>query len=296
MSAAPALDHLREALQQRFPDALPLGQGLAPAVATGIGALDRVLPGGGLARGRVTLWWPGAGATALLRAACNAAVVRGERAAWVDGSGQLAAETWDGRVLLVRPSGPIPALVCAEELLRCGGFALVVLAGVGPAAGGEAVRLGRAAKSGGSAFVLMGEDAAVAHMRVRARVRPEDYRWREGPFGEPVAVTSSRVEVEMTSLGWSRRVRVELGVAEHEQRLAPEPRLVDRRGGVPAVRWRRVSRERGAEYAARPGAAPGRRRSPSVQPAEREHLHGPGKRDRQRGRGLGSDTARQGAA
>lgn len=256
MSAAPALAHLREALQQRFPDALPLGHGLAHAVATGIGALDRVLPGGGLARGRVTLWQAGAGATAMLRAACSAAVLRGERAAWVDGSCQLAAEGWDEGVLLLRPDGAVPALVCAEELLRCGGFALVVLTGAGATAGAEAVRLGRAARAGGSAFVLVGEDAAVTHMRLRARVRPEDYQWREGPFGEPVAVTSSRVEVEVTSLGWSRRARVELGIAEHALRLAAEPRLVDRRGAVPAVRWRRVA-ERG-RYAVRPPPARGR--------------------------------------
>ena len=236
-----ALAELRHSLEQRFPDALPLGQGLAPVVATGIALLDRVLPGGGVARGRVTLWRPGAGATAVLRAACSAAVARGGRAAWVDGSGQLAAESWDERVLLVRPDGSVPALVCAEELLRCGGFALVVLAGAGAAAGGEAVRLGRAARTGGSAFVLVGEDAAVAHMRVRACTRPEDYHWGEGPFGEPVAVMSSKVEVEVSSLGWSRRVRLELGLTEHAQRLAPEPRLVDRRGAVPAVRWRRVA-------------------------------------------------------
>jgi len=189
----------------------------------------------------VTLWRPGAGATAVLRSACSAAVERGERAAWVDGAGRLAAENWDERVLLLRPSDPIAALVCAEELLRCGGFALVVLAGAGAAAGGEAVRLGRAARTGGSAFVLLGEDAAVAHMRVRARVRPEDYRWCEGPFGEPAAVTSSSVELEVTSLGWSRRVRLELGLTAHEQRLAPEPWLVDRRGVQNAVRWRRVA-------------------------------------------------------
>ena len=288
MSAAPALAHLREALQERFPDALPLGQGLAPVAATGIGPLDRVLPGGGLARGRVTLWRPGAGATAVLRTACSAAAQRGERAAWVDGAGQLAAESWDERVLLLRPSGPIPALVCAEELLRCGGFALVVLAGAGAAAGGEAVRLGRAARKGGSAFVLLAEDAAVAHMRLRARLRPEDYRWREGPFGEPVAVTSSVVEVEVTSLGWSRRVRLELGLSEHEQRLAPEPRLVDRRGArrsgdsapersrpeaarpdqrapVAHVRWRRVA----ARDRYSPGAARERRRLPLADDRER---------------------------
>jgi hypothetical protein len=271
-----ALAELRHHLQQRFPNALPLGEGLAAAVGTGIRSLDRVLPGGGIARGRVTLWRPGAGATAVLRSACSAAMERGERAAWVDGSGQLAAEPWDGRVLLLRPDGAIPALVCAEELLRCGGFALVVLAGAGAAAGGEAVRLGRAARTGGSAFVLLGEDAAVAHMRVRARLRPEDYRWQESPFGEPAAVTSSVVELEVTSLGWSRRVRVELGLVEHGQRLAPEPRLVDRRGAAAAVRWHRVRRGESARYGGRSSHAAATSGSAAPRPSGPEQADGLG--------------------
>jgi len=180
----------------------------------------------------------------------------------------MATGEWDSGVLLLRPASEVTALVCAEELLRCGGFGLVVLAGGGRSAGGEAVRLGRAARVGGSAFVLVAAEAAVAHMRVRSQIRPQGYRWREGPFGEPVAVTSSVVEVAARSLGWSGRVEVELGVQEHAVRLSPEPRLVDRRGAVagrssgdfapgrnrpesarpdqpaPEVRWRRVVRER----------------------------------------------------
>ncbi|HSJ14403.1 MAG TPA: hypothetical protein VK939_08305 [Longimicrobiales bacterium] len=243
MSAAPVLAELRRTLQQRFPDALPLAQGLAASVGTGIGPLDRVLPGGGLARGRVTLWQPGGGATAVLRSACSAAVDRGERSAWVAGGSQLAAERWDPRVLLVRPGDAVAALVCAEELLRCGGFALVVLAGAGAAAGGEAVRLGRAARAGGSAFVLVGTDAAVAHMRLESRVSPSGYRWRSDPFGAPVRVERARLEVAARSLGWSERVRFELPVHGYAQRLALEPALVDRRGARATVRWPRVRRE-----------------------------------------------------
>jgi hypothetical protein len=231
-------------MQQRFPDALPLAEGLASAVSTGIGPLDRVLPGGGLARGRVTLWRPGGGATAVLRSACSTAAARGERAAWVDGAAQLAAEGWDARVLLVRPKDAMAALVCAEELLRCGGFALVVLGGAGAAAGGEAVRLGRAARAGGSAFVLLGSDAAVAHMRLESRIAPDGYRWRRDPFNEPVTAERTRVEVSARSLGWSERVRIELPVHAHGQRLALEAGLVDRRGAQAAVRWPRVRRER----------------------------------------------------
>ena len=63
MSAA-ALQELRQALEQRFPDAVPLGRGTAAAVGTGVAALDVLLPGGGLARGRLATWQPGGGSTA----------------------------------------------------------------------------------------------------------------------------------------------------------------------------------------------------------------------------------------
>src|SRR5690606_24907772 len=64
-----AVQQLRQALERRFPDALPLGTALAPAIGTGVPALDLMLPGGGLARGRVTTWRPGGGATGVLRMA-----------------------------------------------------------------------------------------------------------------------------------------------------------------------------------------------------------------------------------
>jgi hypothetical protein len=44
--------------------------------------------------------------------------------------------------------------------------------------------------------------------------------------------------VEATSLGWSGRGVFELPVRTHQARLAPEPRLVDRRGAPAGVRWR----------------------------------------------------------
>ncbi|HSJ33377.1 MAG TPA: hypothetical protein VK933_18195, partial [Longimicrobiales bacterium] len=146
MSALAVLE-LRQALERRFPDALPLGQGTAAAVGTGLAALDGLLPGGGLARGRVTLWQPGGGATAVLRSACEAAVGRGERSAWVESPTVGGAEFWRQGPLLVRPETERLALVSAEELLRSGGVSLVVLAGAGREAAREAVRLSRAARA-----------------------------------------------------------------------------------------------------------------------------------------------------
>jgi hypothetical protein len=232
-----ALAQLRHDLEQRFPDALPLARGLAAAVATGIRPIDHLLPGGGLARGRVTLWKPGGGATAVLRAAAYAAIERGERAAWIDGAGSQVMGFVEGP-LLVRPKGDIETVVCAEELLRCGGFSLVVLSGGGRQAADAAIRLGRAARAGGSGFVLIGTDATVAHMRVQTRILPDGYRWRYNPFGEPVEPESAEIELTANSLGWSGRARVVVPLQVYPQRLGPEQGLVDRRGAPRQVRWR----------------------------------------------------------
>lgn len=229
MSAA-AVHELKQALERRFPDALPLGRGTVAAVGTGVAALDVLLPGGGLARGRLTAWRPGGGATAVLRTAVAAAVRRGERSAWVDAGGALNADFWRTGPLLVRSATEREALVSAEELLRSGGFGLVVLMGAGREGGREAVRLSRAARAGGAAFVLAAEDAAVTHLRIASQIQPDGYRWRRDPFGDPVEVTAVRIEVEASSLGWSGRTAFELPVRTHRARLSPEPRLVDRRG------------------------------------------------------------------
>jgi RecA/RadA recombinase len=221
---------LRRQLEERFPDAQPVRTGTVAAVATGVDALDAALPAGGLPRGRLTLWRPGGGATAVLRSACLAAADAGERTAWVDGAGVVAGAYWPGGPLLFRPP-PEHAAACAEELLRSGGFALVVLAGGGVGLGeGEGVRLGRAAREGGSAFVAVAESAPLSHLRARSSFEPAGFRWRRGPFGEPASLESVAVRVRLESMGLDRRVRFRLPVAQHDARLALEPGLVDRRG------------------------------------------------------------------
>lgn len=226
---------LREVLARRFPDAVPVTYGTAGAVATGVAALDGVLPGGGVPRGRLSVWAPGGGATAVLQGACGGVVVRGERAAWVDGAGVLtcrpgpAAGEAGAAPLVLRPSGGRAALECAEELLRSGGFALVVLSGVG-AVGAEAVRLSRAVREGGGAFVALMEGVPIAALRLESRIAPGGYRWRAGVFGEPVEVESAVVEVRVRGMGLSARVEFLLPVVGHELRLSLEPGVVDRRG------------------------------------------------------------------
>lgn len=199
-------------------------------MATGVGALDRVLPGGGLPRGRLSVWAPGGGATAVLRSACVAGVSRGERAVWVDGAGTLAGVFGGERApLVLRPSGRREALECAEELARSGGFALVVLAGV-ESLGGEAVRLSRAVREGGGAVVALTREASVAGVRLASRIAPDGYRWRRGAFGEPVAVEAVRIEARVRAMGADARTEFELPVEDHEVRLCIEPGLADRRG------------------------------------------------------------------
>ena len=101
---------LRALIQQRFPDATPLtgGAQTTEQVATGIGALDQVLPNGGLPRGRLSVWAPQGGATAILRAACHSVVANGERSAWIDGDNTVAGAFWGDGPYLVRPTSRAP--------------------------------------------------------------------------------------------------------------------------------------------------------------------------------------------
>jgi len=225
-----ALAELRHTLEERFPDALPLVHRTATAVATGLGPLDGLLPGRGLPRGAVSLWRPGGGATALLRAACGAVAARGERAAWVDAQGAVTGDGWLRGPLLVRPAGEAEALACVEELLRSGAFGLVVLSGAEAGAAREAVRLSRAARAVGGALVLMAATAPVAALRLASRITPAGWSWRLDPFGQPVEPAAAEVEVRASTMGWQGRTRLRLPVRGHRPRAALDPLLVDRRG------------------------------------------------------------------
>lgn len=221
---------LKAALEQRFPNAQPIAYRTDGSVASGISALDNLLPAGGLPRGRLSLWTPGGGATAILYAAAQAVAGRGERSAWIDGAGTIAGDSWKPGALLLKPEGELESLVCAEELLRSGGFGLVVLSGAGRAFRQEDVRLSRAVREGGGAFVALHATSTVAHLRVTSRIDPDDYGWRLNPFGEPADVEEVRVQVEAQAMGWSGRTSVTLPVVTHAYRTTIDPTLVDRRG------------------------------------------------------------------
>lgn len=220
---------LRALIEERFPDASPLTQRTAEHVATGIGPLDEILPNGGLPRGHLTVWAPQGGAIAMLRAACDAAITNGERAAWVDGTGTIAGAFWDSSngPALVRPTSHVHALRATDELLRCGGFALIVLTGL-DFRGTENVRLTRSAREGGTALITLTTATSLASLRVTSRLLR--YRWRRSPFGDPADVQDVTVRVHARAAGWNRHSEFLLRVRPHELRLSLESELADRRG------------------------------------------------------------------
>jgi hypothetical protein len=225
-SANPAL---RALLESRFPDATPVTHRTAEPVATGITALDAILPGGGLPRGRLTVWVPEGGATAILRATAQTTVLNGERAVWIDGKGTIAGTFWEEGPVLVRPRSRREGLRASEELLRCGGFALVVVAGIEPQ-GMENVRLSRAAREGGGALVTLTTHTSMASLRVSSSIVSGSYRWRKDPFGDPADAEEAKLRIRAHSLGWSRSVEVPIKVIPFDVRVSLDGGLVDRRG------------------------------------------------------------------
>src|SRR6185437_10948878 len=172
----------------------------ADQVATGIAPLDHILPNGGLTRGRLSVWAPQGGASSILRAACHATVAAGERAAWIDGDSTVTGAFWTDGPYLVRPKSRLHALRAAEELLRSGGFSLLVLAGAEPQ-GTETVRLTRAAREGGAALVTVGSAAAMASLRLTSAL--VHYRWRRTPFGDPAVPHDATVRVNARTVGFT---------------------------------------------------------------------------------------------
>jgi hypothetical protein len=228
-SALRDLRELRELLDLRFPDAAPIQRHRTEVVATGVSELDAIFPGGGFPRGRLSVWAPGGGATAVLRSACRSAVAGGERSVWIDGGGTMAGAFWDAGPILIRPKSRLHALRAAESLLRSGGFAVVVLAGADPE-GTENVRLSRAAHESGSVCIALTASATTSALRASSSIRPHGYVWRRGPHGDAAVIDTATLDVRISSLGWNRRARVVLPVRRDELRMALSVDMPDRRG------------------------------------------------------------------
>jgi recombination protein RecA len=203
-----------------------------PALPTGVAALDAVLVGGGLPRGRLTeiVGPTGSGKTTLTRAVVESTVAAHGWVAYVDAQRTLDARDWvhlgdaEG-VWIIRPRDAGRAAWCADVLLRSGAFALVVLDGAPVLTKSAAVRLTRLARESNAAFVVLGERTGGASQlggAVRLLVeRTTPGKRRQG------ATRTIAVRVEKGGTLRTVEVRCAIGVA---RRLCTHPEVPDRRG------------------------------------------------------------------
>jgi hypothetical protein len=230
-----------------------------PALPTGVAALDAVLLGGGLPRGRLTeIAGPtGSGKTTLARAIVESTVAAHGWVAYVDAQCTLDARDWvhlgdEEGVWIIRPKDASRAPWCADVLLRSGAFALVVLDGAPTLSKGAAVRLTRLARESNAAFVLLGDRTGGASQLGGAvrllleRPTPGNRRGRShSPLtthhppprtggesrvvsGEcPAPVRTITVRVEKGGTLRTVEVSCAIGVA---RRLCTHPEVPDRRG------------------------------------------------------------------
>ncbi|HEX5972670.1 MAG TPA: ATPase domain-containing protein [Gemmatimonadaceae bacterium] len=236
---------------------LPPPPPVAPAIPTGIAALDAVLPGGGLPRGRLTeLAGPaGSGKTTIARAIVEATVADRGWVAYVDAQRTLDPRDWahlgdaEG-VWMIRPHDATRAAWCADVLLRSGAFALVVLDGAPALTRSNAVRLTRLARDADGALLVLGDRAGAATQLGGAvrlvverpspgqRRRPArlDARRREalgqGGSSSPGSIdggVARTILVRVEKGGTLRTVEVSCAVAV-ARRLCAHPEVPDRRG------------------------------------------------------------------
>ncbi|MBI3568511.1 MAG: hypothetical protein HY084_09975 [Gemmatimonadetes bacterium] len=245
-----SLATLRSQLAQVLDDTKPG----TPALPTGIGALDAVLPGNGLPRGRLTelLGAPGCGKTTLVRRMVEGAMARGWWVAYVDASRTLAPREWASLgeregLWMVRPRSAERGAWCADVLLRSGAFALVVLDGAPVLAREVAVRLTRLARESDAAFLVLGDDTKASalggalRLRVARQMARASVRDTFGPRSD-VAAHSLRDALGPRSIGASIAPRDALGplrgpaAASRETTLAPPSPHVAAKEGARTAR------------------------------------------------------------
>jgi len=239
---------------------LPPPPPAAPAIPTGIIALDAALPGGGLPRGRLTeLAGPaGSGKTTIARAIVEATVADRGWVAYVDAQRTLDPRDWahlgdDEGVWMIRPHDATRAAWCADVLLRSGAFALVVLDGAPALTRSTAVRLTRLARDANGALLVLGDRAGAATQlggavrlvverpapgqRRRPAVRLDARRSGRAGLGQGGSSSTSSSDggttrtilVRVEKGGILRTVEVSCAVAV-ARRLCAHPEVPDRRG------------------------------------------------------------------
>lgn len=153
---------LRELLQKRFPGTSRLDAPSHGVLASGVGAIDQLLPGG-VPRGAATLLSgpPSSGKTGVALRVASGLTRSGGQVAWVHrGALSVASAVWAGveprRLLQVRAESDLEALRCADYLLRWQAFHLVVLDWVGRGGhGGRWNRLQKLVTGSESALLVL---------------------------------------------------------------------------------------------------------------------------------------------
>jgi recombination protein RecA len=255
-------------LPQSLVDLLPLSLPLSGpassefrALSTGVAALDAGLVGGGLPRGRLTevVGVRGSGKATLLRLIVEQTLREAGWVAYIDATRTLAPRDWahlgDREGLwMIRPRDPSRGAWCADVLLRCGAFALVVIDSAPVASRGVTVRLTRMARESGAALIIAGDEGSgslvggAVRLRVERRAQSVERGARSAGRGDNALRTTLRAqpsalchpppgrERRMTILvekggggGTHRTVEVNcaIGVA---RRLCTHPEVPDRRG------------------------------------------------------------------
>ncbi len=239
-----------------------------PGLPTGVTALDTVLPGGGVPRGRLTelLAPAGLGKTTIARSLVAATIRGGGGVAWIDATRTLDPRDWAGpdahgtserrggrgshgshaaggtatafdALWVVRPGDPARGPWCADLLLRSGAFALVVLDGAPVLPRTVAVRLTQLARESDAALLLLGEGTRASEVGGALRLRLAGKR-------SPGAATH-QVIATLEKGGPYQHVELEVGRGHGiARRLCTHPEIPDRRGVArsrSAVRGRRFA-------------------------------------------------------
>jgi hypothetical protein len=249
-----------------------------PGLPTGVSALDMMLPGGGVPRGRLTelLAPAGLGKTTIARSLVAATIRGGGGVAWIDATRTLDPRDWadpdahGGRenrgtsgirerraaggafgafdaLWVVRPGDPARGPWCADLLLRSGAFALVVLDGAPVLPRAVAVRLTQLARESDAALLLLGEGTRASEVggALRLRLAWSTYTGITPVVPRSPGAAAHRVIATLEKGGPYQHIELEVGRGHGTaRRLCTHPEIPDRRGVArsrSAIRGRRFA-------------------------------------------------------
>jgi hypothetical protein len=179
----------------------------------------------------------GAGRATLLQGVIRRVLDGGGWVAWIDARRTAAPQSWVGlgkRLVMVRPLDARRGAWCADQLLRSGVFALVVLDGAPALQRVQGVRLSGLARERDAAFVIVADHGTASRIGGAVRLRIEGGSARK-PEGRKAR---QQGQVHETQRGFS--VIVEKGAALRTvevksavvvaRRMCADSEIPDRRG------------------------------------------------------------------